>query len=228
MQQFSNSRLIHRNGRVGRILMFSGLGITIVAAALVFWDPNLVMLALIAMLIGGLFSQIGTALFNRFGREPRMDQVLDASLKGLDDRYATFHYLLGSDHVLVAPEGIFALIPRWEKGEVRYQDGSWYHTKPRGRFSLWNRERVLRGFEKEAARELKALDKSLERNLGDANELNTNAIVVFIAGDTVLDVDSAPVLAIHRKKLKDLIRSLERGKSLDREAVRRLAKNVSG
>ncbi len=223
MRQYTNERLVKRNGRFGRALMYTGLGLTILAAAIVFREPNFILPALIVMLIGGFFSQIGTALVNRFGRDPRMDQIIDASLKGLDDNYATFHYLLGTDHALVTPAGIFAIIPRWEKGQITYKDGDWFHKKPKGRISIRNRERALRGLEKEALQERRSLERSLEKNLKSSEDLNIQPMLVFIAEDADLNVDDAPVLATHRKKIKGTVRNLERGKSLDEEDIKRLA-----
>lgn len=226
MRQYSNQKLIKRNGRFGRAMMYLGLGLTIAAAVIVFRKPTYVLPALILMLVGGLFSQIGTALMNRFGREPRMDQILDGSLKGLDNRYAVFHYLLGSDHVLVTPDGIFALIPRWEKGEVTYEEGEWLHKKPRGRLTLRNRPRALRGLEKEARGETRSLERSLDKELKSTGDLTIKPLIVFIAEDVNLDLEKAPILATHRKKLKDTIRGLDHGKSLTAEGIQRLGKIV--
>jgi hypothetical protein len=228
MREYANKRLIKRNGRFGRALIYTGLALTVAAAVIVFREPNFIFLALIAMLIGGFLSQIGTALYNRFGREPRMDQVIDASLKGLDDRYAIFHYLLGTDHVLITPEGVLAIIPRWEKGQISYRDGTWFHKKPKGRFTIRSRERALRGVGKEAQRELQSLDRSLKKNLDSSEDLNTQAVLVFIAENANLNLDDAPLLTTHRKKIKATIRNLERGKSLDQEAVTQLGASVGG
>jgi hypothetical protein len=226
VRQYSNQKLIKRNGRIGRALMYLGLGLTVAAAVVVFREPNFILPALILMLVGGLFSQIGTALVNRFGREPRMDQIIDASLKGLDDRYAVFHYLLGSDHALITPDGIFAVIPRWEKGDVSYEAGTWLHKKPKGRLTLINRPRTLRGIEKEAQREAQSLERSLERKLKTTEDLTIKPLLVFIAEGANLDLEEAPLLATHRKKLKDTLRSLEHGKSLGQKGIQRLAEAV--
>jgi hypothetical protein len=223
MQHYANNTLIKRNGRLSRGMIYLGLGLTIAAAIIVFREPNFVLLALILMLTGGLISQIGTALFNRFGREPRMDQIIDASLKGLDDRYAIFHYLLGTDHVLVTPEGVFSIIPRLEEGEINYRDNKWYHKKPRGRLTVRNRERALRGFEKEAFREANSVEQSLQKNLESGDDINVQPLVVFVAKEVNLDLGETTLLATHRKKLKDMVRSLERGKSLEKNEIKRLA-----
>ncbi|MEE8121999.1 MAG: hypothetical protein V3T55_10740, partial [Anaerolineales bacterium] len=97
MQLFHNERLIKRNKFLGRMMMFGGLGASFAAVIIVFLKPSFLSLAFGLMLAGGLSSQLGTAVYNRFGRSPRIDQVLDDSLKGLGDNYALFHYYLGTN-----------------------------------------------------------------------------------------------------------------------------------
>lgn len=227
MQLYVNSGLIQRNNVLGRVLAFAGLGLSIAAAVIVIMNQNLLLLTLILMLVGGFMAQLGTAYFNRYGREPRVDQILATSLKGLDDRHALFHYLLGVDHVLFTPAGVFALIPRWEEGEVRYADGDWFNRKPRGRLALANRERALRGLERQTEREVKTLDRSLRRRLDTDEDFNVRAIIVFVSEGTQVDAEGAPYQTVHRKKLKGFVRSLERGHAFEEEDVRRLAARVS-
>jgi hypothetical protein len=226
VQLYTNQPLIKRNKQIGRVLTYFGLGLTVAAAVIVFRAPSYTFWALLIMLIGGLLSQIGTAFTTRFGQEPRVDQIINSSLKGLDDRYAVFHYLLGSDHVLVTPDGVLAIIPRWENGEVAFKGGSWTNKKPRGRLRLPRRTRTLKGIEKEAQRELQSLDRSLQKHLDSTEDLTTRPMLLFIAEDANLELDNAPVLSSHRKKLKDTVRSLERGKSLDDAGIQRLAASI--
>jgi hypothetical protein len=226
VQLYANQPLIKRNKQIGRILTYLGLGLTVAAAVIVFRAPAYTFWALLIMLVGGLISQIGTAFTTRFGQEPRVDQIINSALKGLDDRYAVFHYLLGSDHVLVTPDGVFALIPRWEKGEVIYKQGSWTNKKPKGRLGLPTRTRELRGIEKETQRELQSLDRSLQKHLDSSEDLTTKPMLVFLAEDANLELENPPILVAHRKKLKDTVRSLERGKSLDEEGIDRLAASI--
>jgi hypothetical protein len=224
MQLYRNSRLIKRNKTLGRIMMFGGLGASFAAVIIVFVWPSLVSLALVLMLSGGFFSQLGTNVFKRFGTSPRIDQVIDDSLKGLGDHYGMFHYYLGTDHALVAPAGVFALLPRDEQGEIRYETDRWMLTPAKRRFGRG--PKPIKGIERDARRDGNALTQSIARGLPDSPEVSIVPLVVFIANDTTVAGDNAPVPAVHLKKLKAFIRRQERQKSLSPEEIRELAENL--
>ena len=172
------------------------------------------------MLAGGLFSQLGTAVYNRFGRGPRIDEVLDDSLKGLGDNYTMFHYYLGTNHALFTPAGAFALIPRDEKGEVRYESDQWILKLGKRRFG--RSQKTLKDLERNAAREMKALKRALTKKLPNGSEMPVNPLLVFIADEATLNLDGAPIAAVHRKKLKSYLRRLERQKSYSVEEIQQL------
>ena len=220
MQLYRNERLIKRNKFLGRLMMFGGLGASFAAVIIVFLQPSLLSLAFGLMLAGGLFSQLGTAIHNRFGRTPRLDQVLDDSLKGLGDNYAMFHYYLGTNHALFTPAGVFALLPRDEQGEVRYESDQWIHKRSKRRFG--RRRKPIKDLERNAARETKAMKQALTKRLPDHSEIPVNPLLVFIASGTSIDADGSPIPAAHRKKLKSHIRRLERQKSFSEKDIHQL------
>lgn len=221
MQLYRNERLIKRNKFLGRSMMFGGLGASFAAVIIVFLQPSWLSLAFGLMLAGGLFSQLGTALYNRFGRSPRIDQVLDDSLKGLGDNYAMFHYYLGTNHALFTPAGVFALLPRDEKGEVRYESDQWIHKLGKRRFG--RSQKPLKDLERNAARETKAMKQALTKRLPDLSEIHVNPLLVFIASGIIINSDGSPIPAAHRKKLKSYIRRLERQKPFSAEELHQLA-----
>lgn len=220
MQLFHNERLIKRNKFLGRMMMFGGLGASFAAVIIVFLKPSFLSLAFGLMLAGGLSSQLGTAVYNRFGRSPRIDQVLDDSLKGLGDNYALFHYYLGTNHALFTPAGVFALLPRDEQGEVRYESDQWIHKRRKRRFG--RRQKPLKDLERNAARETKAMKQALTKRLPDLSEIPVNPLLVFIASGISIDASGSPIPATHRKKLKSYIRRLERQKSFSAEELHQL------
>jgi hypothetical protein len=201
-------------------MMFGGLGASFAAVIIVFLQPTLLSLAFGLMLAGGLFSQLGTAVHNRFGRSPRIDEVLDDSLKGLGDNYTMFHYYLGTNHALFTPAGAFALIPRDEKGEVRYESDRWILKLGKRRFG--RSQKTLKDLERNAAREMKALKRALTKKLPNGSEMPVNPLLVFIADEATLNLDGAPIAAVHRKKLKSYLRRLERQKSYSAEEIQQL------
>ena len=200
--------------------MFGGLGASFAAVIIVFIQPTLLSLAFGLMLAGGLFSQLGTAVHNRFGRSPRIDEVLDDSLKGLGDNYAMFHYYLSANHALFTPAGVFALIPRDEKGEVRYESDRWILKLGKRRFG--RSQKTLKDLERNAARDTKALKRALTKKLPNCSEMPVNPLLVFIADEATLNLDGAPIAAVHRKKLKSYLRRLERQKSCSAEEIQQL------
>jgi hypothetical protein len=125
MKSYVNEPYIRRRKGIGRWTMYGGIALSIGAVVLIFQNESAFLLSLIGVLVGTLLSQVGMVIYGRFGREPRMDEVLDGVMKGLDDEYALFHYYLGTDHALFTPAGPYAILPKLEEGEINFEDGSW-------------------------------------------------------------------------------------------------------
>jgi NAD(P)H-hydrate repair Nnr-like enzyme with NAD(P)H-hydrate dehydratase domain len=220
MQHYINQGMVRRNRSLGRWMMFGGLGASLIAVVISFVAPLYIFIALGLMLTGGLTSQIGTALYNRFGRSPRIDEVIDDSLKGLDDRYGVFHFLLGSRHVILGPSGALAIIPRVERGGIAFINGSWFQTPPRRRLSFGSRQRELKDLIPETRRDIRRLERALARHLPDHDPIN-------LADDARLDTGSGTLLTAHRKKVKNLLRTLPKQASLNEKEIRSLAARLT-
>jgi hypothetical protein len=226
MQVYINQRKVRRNRTLGRYMMFGGLGASLIAVAISFLAQAYIFYALGLMLAAGLVSQIGTALYNRFGRSPRMDEVIDFSLKGLDDRYAVFHYAAGTSHAIFGPFGALAALPRLERGDITFEEGSWVQVAPKRRVSLGSRRKKLNDLTQEADREVRKLRKALEKALPDREMIAVSAILVFLAEDAMVEANDSPMLAAHRKKLKSVLRNLQNQKSFSENDLRHLAKRL--
>ena len=228
MQQYINDRLVSRNRRLSRGMMFGGLGLSILAVIITFTQPALIVVAFALILSGGIISQIGTAIHNRFGRSPRVDEVIDFSLKGLDDRHAVFHYLMGTNHALFTPNGVFAVIPMLEKGSIEYRGVGWKHQPEKGRFSFGKpRERTLRNIEKEAQRESQRLERYIRKNIPRYKDIEVEPLALFLANDTYIKAEGAPFLAVHRKKIKDALRKTTGRKPFAQDDIQVLAEYLN-
>jgi hypothetical protein len=223
MIRYANERTIRRNARLGKVLTFGGMGVLVLGLVLSVAYPAQVNAVLGVALVGVLASQFGMVFYNRWSRQPRMDQVLDDAVKGLDGRYALFHYTLSSPHVLATPAGIFAVVPRLDEGEVEWSDGTWSQTRP-GRGTP--RPRTLRGIEAAARTEAEAAAAALRKRLPGETLPEVKPLLVFLNPKANLRAKGAPLLAVHGKKLKEALRQLPKAQSLTDLQLKLLAERL--
>jgi len=223
MIRYANERMIDRNAKLGKILTFGGMGILVLGLILSVAYPAQVNAVLGIALVGVLASQFGMVFYNRWSRRPRMDEVLDDTVKGLDGRYALFHYTLNSPHVLASPAGVFAIVPRMDEGEVAYEDGKWTLTRTaRGK----PRTRVLRGIEGAAQTEADAAASAITKRLPETTPPKVLPMLLFLNPKTTVRAKQAPILTVHAKKLKETLRQLPKGGTLAPEQMKELASRL--
>jgi len=70
------------------------------------------------------------------------------------------------------------------------------------------------------------MQQSIQKALPEITDISARPILVFVSKDALVKVDHAPVLTVHIKKLKSVIRRLPKMKSLDAVEIERLAKVV--
>ena len=216
MQQYINSAKVKRNARIARILSFGGLAVMGIGLLISFRSPYRIDLVLGLFLVGILGSQIGLPMRNRWDRRPRIDEILDAALKGLDQRFAIFHYSLGARHVLVCPGGVFAVIPRVENGLISYSDGSWTRTT--------NKRGLLRrgGDEIDTWHRGRDFLRSRSSRLSSQPAFAVRPFIVFLHAGAEMDIRESPELATHLKKLKASLRKLPKAQTLSEQQIKQL------
>jgi hypothetical protein len=220
MQRYANDRAINFKAKLGKILTYGGFGTVIVIFILSIQEKMLTNTLLIVTLVGMLLSQYGIFLDNRWGKRPRIDEVFDLALKGLDSKYSIFHYELGANHVLIGPPGIFVLVPVVFDGEITFDGERWWRTRiRRGK----EQKRAMRNIATDAAIEVRSLNKALQKKLVDQELPDVKPILVFLHSGATVNVEHAPITAVHLKKLKAAIRKFDRGHTLDEGKVLQLA-----
>jgi hypothetical protein len=226
MQRYIDTRRVKRRRTFGLVLTISGLVLMLGAVAASFLYPAYITIIFGASLIGLLVSQTGRQVFDRWGRSPRIDEVLDAGLKGLDGRYATFHYALGASHALFCPSGIFALCTSDIDGKIEYTPGKWLRTPAKPSRFRPSGPRPLAEPARQTASEVAALQRTLAKHFKREEAIPVQPILVFLHPNADVEAASAPFAAVHVKKLKAHLRSLPKGDTLSAEEVRTLARAV--
>ena len=228
MQIVRDERLIQRRKKIGQVTSLLGLGILVVGMAFTWLSPrwdiamDLTLYATLGtLLVGFILSNVGIYYTNRWGRSPRPDEMLDASLKGLGREYKIYHFVLPVPHVLLTPQGMVVVVTKLEGGTYTVDNDKW-----RQRFSFM---RVLRFIGQEGlgnpTRDAKyfidRMRKYLDKVAPELVEAPVTALIVFLAENVVLNVGETSVPVVRAAKLKGFLRS-GMGKSMPKKTYRQL------
>jgi hypothetical protein len=220
MKIVADEKKIQRNSRIGQITSLAGFVILLGGMYFVFGDPNQVNLILVALLAGFILSQVGMYYSNRWGRRP--DKAIDLALKGLDDRYAIYHYAAPAQHVLVGPAGVWVILPYFQLGKITYEKNRW---KQRGGGFI---QSYLRFFGQESigrpdldvAHDLEVLKEFLAKKLPETELPSIEAVLVFLSDKAQIEAENAPTPTMLGKDLKEYLRKTTKGKVLTSEKAR--------
>lgn len=212
MKVRTNHELIESRQRIGRWTAFGGLLVLIAGLVISFraqQTPSIILVSYGALVIGMILSSIGIHLADKWVQEPRADQALESTIKGFDDRYCLYNYVLPVDHVLASPYGLMVFNVKRQGDTVRYVDGEWKHER-----SFFKK---LQGLSRERLGdpsaqmewEVERIAELVKEQLPDA-DIPVEGAIVFTHPDVVLEVGGAPANALHVKKLKSYIRRADK------------------
>lgn len=225
MQRYANDQTIKRKAYIGRALTIVGMAIMILSVVALFAQQeryDLFFVFYSIALAGILLFQVGSILHRRWGKSPRIDEIVDMGLKGLDSRYSIFHYELGTNHALITPSGVYALIPVALDGEISYEDGKWYQKRiRRGK----PRTKEIKYLESEAEHAARSLNRVLERK-SQEDHPTAEPLLLFMRNDAELQADSSPIPAVHIKKIKNYLRKQDKDVTLSQEEISNLVQKL--
>jgi hypothetical protein len=179
MRTITNEARIARGARLGKIATLAGLGFLVggLIISLVTQGSPLLWLSLVCLALGLLVSSVGTFNMNRWVREPRADQALAQSLKGFDDRYQLYNYLLPAPHVLLSPMGLYVLTAMGQDGMIRCVGDKFRRDFSVGRVFRFMADEGLGKPFVEGDEQVRALKKYLEENEIDQDVQIQNVLV---------------------------------------------------
>ncbi len=224
---FTNERVVKRNARIAQITMLSGLVVLGAGMFISFRMPEQFAISLAALLVGFALSQIGIYFSNRWGRRPRPDELLDQALKGLDNKYALYHYYGPVSHMLISPAGVWALLPFYQRGRIVYENGRWRQKGGNLYMKIFAQEGLGRP-ELDAGAEIEQLKRFLANEFPD-EEIPVHAALVFTHPKVEVDVDEedgAPAYTVRVNDLKDLVRKKSKERRLSPEKAAKIRQAV--
>ena len=222
MEIIINERLVRRNARIGQVSSIVGLLVLAGGMYISFARQEYFGLSMAALLLGFTLSQVGIYFGNRWGRRPRPDELLSQALKGLDGRYALYHYTTSTSHLLVGPAGIWVLIPRYQRGTITYEKGRWRQKGGNLYLKIFAQEGLGRP-DLEIGGEVEAVKRLLKGKLPELYEVpDIQAALVFTNDKADIQAEEAPVPTVQVRKLKDTIRKLAKNKPISLDRVKEI------
>jgi hypothetical protein len=212
MHTITDERKIGRGARLGKILVFGSLGFLVagLVLALRMREVYYLWISLGCLVIALVGSTVGFAHMNRWVREPRADQALDQGLKGFDDRYRLYNYVLPAPHVLLSPAGLFVLTAMGQDGAIRYAGGKFRRGFSLGRiFRFLSDEGLGRPFA-EGDNQVSALGQFLLQHGMEGVDIQN--LIVFYHPRAQIEVTEPPRPVVDPRGLKRAIRSLPQGR----------------
>jgi hypothetical protein len=222
MNIYRNDRLINRNAKIAQIGLVVTLAILVSGMVISLKYSDQILLAYGLLIVGFMLFQVTIYYQNRWGRKPRTDMLLDQSLKGFDNRHSLFHYRSPVSHLLVGPSGIWILIPFYQRGKFSYENGRYKQT---GRSLYWKifGQDGLGKPELNIAIGKENLGKFIEAHFPTGEAPDYEAILVFTDPQALVNIepeDPTPAPTVQVKNLKEAIRKLAKGKSLNIDKVK--------
>ncbi len=238
MRLKTNKRLARRNRQITNYLFFGTFGALILGFVVInasLFDTQvpdtLTLIAQSAILpIAFVLTIVSVRMTNLWARRPRPEDAIEGGLKGLSNKSVLYNYYhFPARHVLICPQGVFAIITRWHDQSFTFRAG-----KFRSRKNILSKffsairfdgvGRPLRDAEYARAHVQRAIDEV-------ADDVEVKPLVVFVDPAAEIDFEDEPelpVLYADTKKtpnLKDFMRDAKR--ELDKTAGDAKSKNAS-
>lgn len=210
MKKVINEKLIKRNKMIGNITSIGG--IAILAAGLILNinpTPLRTMISFGALIIGFVVAQISTHYVNRFGRNPRYDEVIAENLSKLNNDYTFYAYTSSASILLVGPSGLWIPIPVLASGEISY-DNKWRQKGGSFLLKFFGQENLGKPSLEVEANE-RQINSLLGQNIDEDEMPPVRSILVSLHPKAVIaDVENAPTPIVQVNALRRYIRKVDR------------------
>lgn len=133
MRVETNDRLVRRSRQIAQYLFF-GIFATLIGAFLIINQVSataetlsvLTLVQAILLPIAFIATLISVRMTNLWVRQPRPEDVIRDGLKGISNRSVLYNYFhLPARHLLITPQGVFAIVTRYHDGLFRVENDRW-------------------------------------------------------------------------------------------------------
>jgi hypothetical protein len=217
MKIIKNEKLIKRNSQIGQYTSIAALVVLGVGMYISFTQPALFAWSMTSLVVGFAMTQVGMFFSNRWGRNPRPDEQLDAGLKGLPNDDMIYHYVTPASHLYVGSAGVWVLLPLHQRGRVIYQKNRWKLSGGgfmQGYLSIFGQEGLGRP-ELEITGEMNSIKRYFAKKFENENDIpEINGALIFTNDLVEIEENDAPTPALKLKQLKDFMRQKSKEKPI--------------
>lgn len=223
MRVVTNKKLARRNKKITNYLFFGTfgaliLGFVLINASLFTGDipDSLTLIAQSAVLpVLLILTVVSVRMTNMWARAPRPETAIENGLKGLSNKSILYNYYhFPARHVLICPQGVFAIATRWHDQAFTFRDG-----KFRSRRNIISKFFSLIRFDGvgKPLRDAELARDYVQRAIDEIDpEVKVQSLVVFVDPASEVFFESepeTPVLYADPKKspnLKEFMRDAKR------------------
>ncbi|MHB0857544.1 MAG: hypothetical protein ACYC5M_08235 [Anaerolineae bacterium] len=203
MQNRVNQSFLTKRGKIARWGTYIGIGALVIG---LMTTTRSILISYAFMLVGLIGASIGSYMTSRYVREPRADQIITTALEGLDKRFAGYHYLLGTNHVIASHYGLTVVIPKAQDGLITFQNGRFRHKAGFRRVFQFFGEQGLGKPDQELAQEVGWVKEWIDQVMPEPS-IPVNGVVVFTSPKAELQIRGANVPAVAVDQLADYMRT---------------------
>jgi hypothetical protein len=239
----TNLRLAKRNRQIAHFLFFFSMAVLIggfVIANTQLTSANkesgvsvvTLFLPWLVLPIGFICTIISIRMTNLWIRKPRPEEAIRDGLKGISKKSVLYNYYhFPARHVLIAPQGVFAMVTRFQEGKFRVEGDKW--TTPTGFFGVFMRLFRRDGIGNPTEDALKAaafVKKLIDKNNPD---VEVQPLIIFVDPRANVDImnPTVPVLYANENQkpnLRDFMRELAQKQQLEKPAAPQQGKKKGG
>jgi len=203
MRVVTNKKLARRNKQITNYLFFGTfamliLGFVFINSSLFTGEtPDSLTLMLQAAILPVAFilTIVSVRMTNLWARVPRPEKAIEDGLKGLSNKSVLYNYYhFPARHVLICPQGVFAIVTRWHDQEYTIEDGKFKsHKNVISRFfSLLRFDGIGKPIE-----EAKYAQERVEKLFSSiAPDVEVKPLVVFVDASATLHINDNPEVPI--------------------------------
>jgi hypothetical protein len=204
MRTVTNKKRVERNRRTATYLFIATM--VILVGSFIFvnvslftgQEPNMLMFLLQALSLPVAFvmTLLSIRMTNQWARRPFPEETLKEGMKGISKRSVLYNYYHDpARHVLIAPQGVFAIVTRWHEDHFSVEGDEW--TTHKSAISKLFSSMRMDGVGNPTSDAEKAADHVRELLADIAPDVDVQPLVIFTNPNAELDITEPDVPVLY-------------------------------